>query len=245
MAAAIAVSVDTVDLAFGNLPRPARLAFNFAARLRRGTLDAVLPNGERYLFRGRGPGRAEWETPDLTQFLYLFNVNHDVIAGTLCALPLIRLFQSVRFWLHRNTRSQAKRNIEAHYDLGNRFYEAWLDETMTYSSALFEHETDDLSVRQTRKYQSLATAIGLAPGQKVLEIGCGWGGFAEFAAKTHGVDIVALTICPKQFDFARQRVFKAGLNDKVEVKLQDYRDERGVFDRIASIEMIEAVGEQY
>jgi cyclopropane-fatty-acyl-phospholipid synthase len=274
MATAIAVSVDTVDLVVGSLPRPARLAFNFAARLRRGTLEAVLPNGQRYLFGGAEPGpaatmiinnldfarrlisggdlgvaegylRGEWETPNLTQFLYLFNVNHDVIAGTLCALPLIRLFQSVRFWLHRNTRSQAKRNIEAHYDLGNRFYEAWLDETMTYSSALFEHETDNLSVAQTRKYQSLATAIGLAPGQKVLEIGCGWGGFAEFAAKTHGVDVVALTISPKQFDFARQRVFNAGLNDKVEVKLQDYRDERGVFDRIASIEMIEAVGEQY
>ena len=209
MAAAIAVSVDTVDLLVSNLPRPARLAFNCAARLRRGTLEAVLPNGQRYLFGGAESGpaasmiiinldfarqlisggdlglaegylRGEWETPDLTQLLYLFNVNHNVMAGTLRALPLIRLFRSICFWLHRNTRSQAKRNIEAHYDLGNRFYEAWLDETMTYSSALFEHETDDRSVAQTHKYQTLARAIGIAPGQKVLEIGCGWGGLVGY-----------------------------------------------------------------
>lgn len=274
MAEVIAVSVATVDRAVGDLPRPVRLAFNFAARLRRGTLEAVLPNARRYIFGGVEPGpaatmivndldfarrlissgdlgmaegylRGEWDTPNLTQLLYLFNVNHDVLAASLRAQPLVRLFQTIRFWFHRNTRNQARRNIEAHYDLGNGFYEAWLDETMTYSSALFEDETDDLSTAQRRKWQALATAIALAPGQKLLEIGCGWGGFAEFAAMIYGVDVVALTISPKQFEFARERVFKAGLAEKVEIRLQDYRGERGVFDRIVSIEMIEAVGEQY
>ena len=116
---------------------------------------------------------------------------------------------------------------------------------MTYSSALFEDDTADLTAAQNNKYRRLAEAIDLQPGQKLLEIGCGWGGFAEYAAKTYGARVVGLTISKEQRDFAQARIQKAGLADKVEIRLQDYRDERDQYDRIASIEMIEAVGEQF
>ena len=116
--------------------------------------------------------------------------------------PLTRAFQVVRHWLNRNTRRQARRNIYAHYDIGNAFYSAWLDPSMTYSSALFEDDTPDLTAAQHNKYRRLAEAIDLRPGQKLLEIGCGWGGFAEYAAKTFGAKVVGLTISKEQRDFA-------------------------------------------
>ena len=159
--------------------------------------------------------------------------------------PLMRYVQIVRHWFNRNTRRQARRNIYAHYDIGNAFYSAWLDPSMTYSSALFEDDTVDLAAAQNNKYRRLAEAIDLQPGQRLLEIGCGWGGFAEYAAKTYGARVVGLTISREQRDFAQARIQKAGLNEQVEIRLQDYRDEREQYDRIASIEMIEAVGEQF
>jgi cyclopropane-fatty-acyl-phospholipid synthase len=270
----IAVTPDNIDSALAGIPRTARLALGLAARLRKGTLTILLPDGRQLRCGGAEPGpaatlivndltfarrlihggdigfaeaylRGEWDTPDLTQFLYLFCVNHELIQSMLGHNPLMRWVQLVRHWFHRNTRHQAKRNIFAHYDIGNKFYSAWLDSTMTYSSALFESGANDLSSAQTNKYRRLAEAIQLKPGQKVLEIGCGWGGFAEFAAKTFGVNVVGLTISREQCDYARQRVFNAGLGDKVEIKFQDYRDEDGRYDRIASIEMIEAVGEEF
>jgi cyclopropane-fatty-acyl-phospholipid synthase len=189
--------------------------------------------------------RGEWDTPDLTTFLYLFCVNHELIAAMLGSKPGMRAVQMVRHWFNRNTRRQARRNIYAHYDIGNSFYKAWLDNTMTYSSALFEDRTNDLSAAQQNKYRRLAEAIDVQPGQKLLEIGCGWGGFAEFVAKTFDVKVVGLTISREQRDFAQARMFEAGLNEKVEIRLRDYRDERDHYDRIASIEMIEAVGEQF
>ena len=140
---------------------------------------------------------------------------------------------------------QARRNIYAHYDLGNAFYSAWLDPSMTYSSALFDDGTNDLTAAQLNKYQSLAEQSICSRARSLLEIGCGWGGFAEFAAKTYDAKVVGLTISQEQHDFAQERMFDAGLADKVEIRLQDYRDERGRYDRIASIEMIEAVGEQF
>ena len=273
MSDVIPVTPQSAAVALQDLPRIVQLAFRFAAQLRRGTLEATLPDGRRYRFGGVEEGpvvtmkindldcatrlimggdigiaeaylRGEWETPDLTKFLYLFSINHDLV-NSMLRNPVMRLLQVVRHWLNRNTRRQAKRNIHAHYDLGNGFYASWLDRTMTYSSALFEPGVDDLSAAQLRKYQSLAERIELKPGHKLLEIGCGWGGFAEFTAKTYGVDVVGLTISREQCDYARSRIFAAGLADKVEIKLQDYRDERGIFDRIASIEMIEAVGEEF
>ena len=268
----ITVTPDTID-SLGRLPRFVRLAFGFAARIRRGTLEAVLPDGRHVRFGGVEPGpaailviknygfawrlirggntgiaeaylRGEWET-DLTQFLYLFNLNQDLIQSTLRAKPVVRLWQLFRHWLNRNTRMQAKHNIKAHYDLGNDFYAAWLDPTMTYSSALFEPGINDLSAAQTRKYRSLAERIDLRSGQTVLEIGCGWGGFAEYAAQAYDARVVGLTISQEQYKFARARMSAAGVADRVEIRLKDYRDELGVYDRIVSIEMIEAIGEEF
>jgi cyclopropane-fatty-acyl-phospholipid synthase len=270
----IVLTPENVDKALPDLPRIVRLALGFGSRLRRGTLDVTLPDGRRVRLGGMEPGPAaemtitsyafasrlvnggdigiaeaylhrEWDTPDLTQFLYLFCVNHDLIQVMLGNNPLMRFVQIVRHWFNRNTKRQARKNIYAHYDIGNAFYSAWLDPSMTYSSAIFEDSTQDLTAAQNNKYRRLAEAIDLKPGQKVLEIGCGWGGFAEYAAKNYGAHVTGLTISTEQRDFARKRMQDAGLGDKVEIKFQDYRDERGQYDRIASIEMIEAVGEQF
>jgi len=274
MSELVLLTPENVDAKLVGLPRVVRLAMSFGARLRRGTLDVTLPDGRRFRMGGVEPGPAaemrlysygfasrlinggdigiaeaylnrEWDTPDLTQFLYLFCVNHELIQAMLGDNPLMRFVQIVRHWFNRNTRRQARRNIYAHYDIGNDFYSAWLDPSMTYSSALFEDHTHDLTAAQINKYQRLAEAIDLQPGQRVLEIGCGWGGFAEYAAKTFDVSVVGLTISREQRDFAQARMQQAGLADKVEIRLQDYRDERGQYDRIASIEMIEAVGEEF
>ncbi len=270
----ISVTPDNLHEKLAGLPRLVQLALGFAARLRRGTLDITLPDGRTLRMGGLEPGPAaamtvhnygfayrlvnggdigiaeaylnrDWDTPDLTQFLYLFCVNHDLIQAMLANKPLVRVVQMVRHWFNRNTRRQAKRNIYAHYDIGNAFYSAWLDSSMTYSSALFEDDTADLTSAQKNKYRRLAEAIDLRPGQKLLEIGCGWGGFAEYVAKNFGAKVVGLTISKEQRDFAQKRIHDAGLAEQVQIKLQDYRDERDHYDRIASIEMIEAVGERF
>jgi cyclopropane-fatty-acyl-phospholipid synthase len=272
--APIRVTLATVDDVAADLPFAVRQALHFAARLERGQLETRLPDGRTLLFEGpiEGPhavmiintldfakrligggdvGIAEgylngdWESPDLTRFLQLFCVNHSLIARMLVGHPLARWWQLLQHFLNRNTRRGAKRNIHAHYDIGNRFYEAWLDRTMTYSSAMFERGDNDLSSAQMRKYRALAERIGIEPSHHVLEIGCGWGGFAEYAAREIGCRVTGLTISKEQLDYASARIAKAGLAEKVTLKLQDYRDERGVYDRIASIEMFEAVGEAY
>jgi cyclopropane-fatty-acyl-phospholipid synthase len=270
----IVLTPENVDRKLADLPRVVRLALGFGSKLRCGTLDVTLPDGRQVRLGGVEPGPAasmtiygygfasrllnggdigvaeaylhgEWDTPDLTQFLYLFCVNHDLIQAMLGDNPMMRFVQIVRHWFNRNTRRQAKRNIYAHYDIGNAFYSAWLDPSMTYSSAIFEDGTQDLTAAQNNKYRRLAEAIDLQPGHKVLEIGCGWGGFAEYAAKNYGAHVTGLTISREQRDFAQKRIQDAGLTGQVEIKFQDYRDERGQYDRIASIEMIEAVGEQF
>ena len=146
---------------------------------------------------------------------------------------------------NRNSKTGSRRNIARHYDLGNAFYREWLDPTMTYSSAAFGHETETLEAAQARKYDLLLDRLDARPGDKVLEIGCGWGGFAEHAARTRGCKVTGITISRAQHDFARERIQRQGLNEQVEIRLQDYRDTRERFDRIASIEMFEAVGESY
>jgi cyclopropane-fatty-acyl-phospholipid synthase len=147
--------------------------------------------------------------------------------------------------LPSNSRTGSKKNIHAHYDLGNAFYEAWLDRTMTYSSARFDSASEPLEAAQTRKYADLARAMDLKPGMRVLEIGCGWGGFAEYAAREVGAHVTGVTISQEQHDFARQRLFNAGLSERTDIRLIDYRDVEGTFDRVASIEMFEAVGKEY
>ena len=153
----------------------------------------------------------------------------------------LRLFHHLR----RNSKDGSAKNIAHHYDLGNNFYQAWLDPTMTYSSAVFDTDDDDLTTAQTNKYKRLAALADIQPGDQVLEIGCGWGGFAEYAAKERGLKVTCLTISKEQFKYAEDRIAAAGLQDMVTFKLQDYRDETGVYDGIASIEMFEAVGEKY
>src|SRR5580693_2515634 len=227
MSELISLTPENVDAALSDLPRLVRLALRFGSKLRRGTLDVTLPDGRALRLGGMEPGptaamtlynygfasrllnggdigiaeaylRREWDTPDLTQFLYLFCVNHDLIQAMLGDKPLMRFIQTVRHWFHRNTKRQARRNIYAHYDIGNAFYSAWLDPSMTYSSALFEDDTADLTAAQHNKYRRLAEAIDLQPGQKLLEIGCGWGGFAEYAAGTCGAKLGGPTISSAQ-----------------------------------------------
>ena len=256
-----------------DLPFAARQTFQFAMKLTHGQLRVQLPDGRILRFETANDGpqammvvhdlhfadhfskggdiglaeaflRGEWDTPDLTEFLRLFCVNHAMITQILADKPIIRWLQLLRHWFNRNTKAGSKRNIHAHYDLGNQFYDKWLDRSMTYSSALFK-DGDDLAAGQQRKYETLARDLGISSQDHVLEIGCGWGGFAEYAAKTIGCRLTGLTISQEQFDYAQKRMFEQGLNEKVTLKFQDYRDETGHYDHIASIEMFEAVGEEF
>lgn len=187
----------------------------------------------------------DWDSSDVTAFLELFSVNYD-LGNELTSPGLVQLaVERLRHWLNANTRRGSRKNISAHYDLGNRFYELWLDPSMTYSSAIYGKSTNSLEAAQAEKYRSLVENIRIGDNDQVLEIGCGWGGFAEYVAKMTGASVTALTISREQFDYARERIFKAGLGEKVKFKFQDYRDETGVYDKIASIEMFEAVGEKY
>ncbi len=187
----------------------------------------------------------DWDTPDLAALLTALAANYDRFKQHARGIKLLGFAEAVGHALNRNTRSGAKRNIMSHYDLGNPFYEVWLDPSMTYSSALFATAGDALQEAQKQKYARLARICGVQPGSKVLEIGCGWGGFAEYAAGELGAEVTAITLSPAQKAYAEQRLFKAGLAEKVSVELIDYRDVTGQFDAIASIEMFEAVGEEY
>ncbi len=186
-----------------------------------------------------------WSTPDLQAFMDLVHDEADAVYDGFPGQGLVRAWEKLRFWWQANSKRQAKKNISYHYDLGNDFYGLWLDETMTYSSALFTTGQESLEKAQIAKYASMVDQMGAQPGDHVLEIGCGWGGFAEYAAKERGLRVTGLTISKEQYKYAVERIAKAGLSDRVTFKLQDYRDETGVYDGIASIEMFEAVGEKY
>lgn len=256
------------------LPRYFAPVFEIAKGLNRGRLDFVLPDGRRFRAEGKTPGPAaeviahspdvfarliregdlgfseayvegEWSSPDLQGFLDLMQQGNESVYDGFPGLGLVRMYERMRFWLQSNSKRQAKKNIAYHYDLGNDFYALWLDETMTYSSALFRNGQESLERAQVQKYALLVDQLGAQPGDHVLEIGCGWGGFAEYAAKERGLRVTGLTISRAQQDYAVARMARAGLSDRVEIKLQDYRDERGSYDGIASIEMFEAVGEKY
>lgn len=187
----------------------------------------------------------EWDTPDLPGLLAVCSDNFDALGRAARGWGLKSLLNLLGHLRRENTRKGSKENILAHYDLGNAFFAQWLDPSMTYSSALFSTADESLEAGQANKYRALANQLDLKPGQHVLEIGCGWGGFAEYAAKERGLRVTGLTISQAQYDYAVERIAKAGLSDRVEIKLQDYRDERGSYDGIASIEMFEAVGEKY
>ena len=189
----------------------------------------------------------EWETSDLTGLLTLLANNREALANAVYGQWPSLLAARLRHFFNANTRSGSRRNIMAHYDLGNDFYSRWLDPTMSYSSALYSGDAHrSLELAQRAKYLRILRRLNSRPGQRVLEIGCGWGGFAEIAAREAGVDVVGVTLSPAQLDYARQRIERAGLAGQVRLELCDYRDLPGEkFDHIVSIEMFEAVGERW
>ncbi|GAB1234373.1 class I SAM-dependent methyltransferase [Ferrigenium sp. UT5] len=206
--------------------------------------DAVMKYGdigfaETYLANG-------WTTDNLTGLIELFIKNREQIETLIYGKWWGNLLYRLRHLFHRNSRSGSRKNIHAHYDIGNDFYRLWLDPSMTYSSALFDHgNTDDLQAGQLAKYRRIVQQLRLQRGDRVLEIGCGWGGFAEVAAQEAGVRITGLTLSTEQLAYAQRRMDAAGLSNQTELKLLDYRDCHGKYDAIASIEMFEAVGEAY
>lgn len=264
-----------IEHSLAGVPIFMRLACNMASRIRCGSLRFILPDGRQLTYSGAVEAESQgvivvrdyafarrsvlggdigffesfadgqWESPNVTDVLYVFAKNADFVREAFRATPLIAFFDRIRHNLNKNTRAGSRRNIMAHYDLGNAFYEKWLDRTMTYSSARFAGAGADLSAAQTNKYRTLAESIALKPGESVLEIGSGWGGFAEFAAKEVGAKVTGLTISPAQLDYARARIFREGLAERVDFKLLDYRDATGAYDKVASIEMFEAVGQEY
>ncbi|MDP7149911.1 MAG: cyclopropane-fatty-acyl-phospholipid synthase family protein [Paracoccaceae bacterium] len=257
-----------------NLPRYFPQVFEAATQMRNGILDFKMPDGRIFRAKAKGQGPVAqldihngdvfarliregdlgfsdayldgwWSTPDLMAFMDLLHADNDELYDGFPGMSLVRAYERMRFWLQSNTKRQAKKNISYHYDLGNKFYSEWLDDTMTYSSAKFVTGQESLEKAQTAKYASMVDQMGVKPGDHVLEIGCGWGGFAEYAAKERGLRVTGLTISKEQLKYAQDRMERAGVADRVELKLQDYRDETGHYDGIASIEMFEAVGEKY
>ena len=208
------------------------------------------PNFTYNLIRGGSIGfaecymRGEFETNNLSNLIELTARNIKIIYkfSGLLDFPIINF---VKNKIIKNTKSRSKDNIAKHYDLGNDFFSLWLDDTLTYSSAIFEDETKNLSEAQNNKYQKLIDLIKPNNGDKVLEIGCGWGGFAEYIGKKYDVKLDCITISKKQFEYTKERIHKCGLNEKVNIEIKDYRDLRGKYNSIASIEMIEAVGQNY
>ncbi len=261
------------DRTLGSLALRAGLAA--ASRIRVGRLTVVLPDGDRRVFGDpassrraeiqvhdeaaalrlllhgeTGAGEAyvdgQWSSPDLEALLELAALNRSSLAlsGGSWRLPL-EIPRRLAHRARRNTRAKARENISAHYDLGNDFYRLFLDETMTYSSAVFESPDESLADAQRNKYRRIAEGARLEAGMHVLEIGGGWGGFALYAAGELGCRVTTITLSQEQYDLARERVRAAGLERLVEVELRDYRDVDGVYDAIVSIEMLEAVGAAY
>ena len=186
-----------------------------------------------------------FDTQDLQGLMDVILINNDSVGRGFPGQGLVKYFERFRHWMNRNTKEQAAKNISYHYDLGNEFYSAWLDETMTYSSALYRSNNESLHEAQLNKYASIMDRMGVGENDHVLEVGCGWGGFVEYAAGTRGAKVTGLTISKEQHDFAKARMQREGLNDKVEIVMRDYRDETGTYDGLASIEMFEAVGEKF
>ena len=188
--------------------------------------------------------RDEFETSNLSNLIELAARNISIIHKFSGILDL-KFLNFIKNKFVKNTKSRSKENIARHYDLGNDFFSLWLDKTLTYSSAIFDKQNKDLSNAQNNKYQKLINLIQPSNGDKVLEIGCGWGGFAEYLGKNYDVKLDCITISKKQFEYAKERIHSCGLNEKVNIEIKDYRDLNSKYNSIASIEMIEAVGQNY
>lgn len=256
-----------------NAPIAIKLLYQLLANCERGQLHITVDD-ETYLIEGKEAGpdanitihqalkiikklgsdgdigfaeaymQGDWDTDNLSDFLYWATLNLEALSAHLEANFFVRLFNRLRHITRRNSERGSRRNISAHYDLGNDFYKLWLDSTMTYSSAVFTHENENLEQAQTQKYEQLLSSLDATPGQHILEVGCGWGGFAEHAAK-QGFRVTGITLSTEQLAWAQNRLHNAGLDDLTELRLQDYRHLDEQFDHIVSIEMFEAVGETY
>jgi cyclopropane-fatty-acyl-phospholipid synthase len=226
------------------------LKFGNPKDLLKANLKIKNPNFTFNLIKGGSVGfaesymRNEFETKNLSNLIEVTarNIKQIHKFSGLFDLPLINFFKNIFI---RNTKNRSKENIAKHYDLGNEFFSLWLDKTLTYSSAIFDEKNKDLSDAQNNKYQKLIDLIEPSSGDKILEIGCGWGGFAEYLGKKYDVKLDCITISKKQFEYAKERIHRCGLNEKVNIEIKDYRDLKDKYNSIASIEMIEAVGQNY
>lgn len=243
-------------------------------RIRAGRLSVVTPTGAQITFKGAASGpsariilhrwrallsmamngdvglgwsyvRGEWDSPDIPTLVAFLACNIDRGARQTLGARLLRPLRHVATRLSANTLNGSRRNIAYHYDIGNDFYRTWLDASWTYSAALFENQDMTLEQAQAAKYKRIAEGLGLRPGDHVLEIGCGWGGFAQFAAREYGAKVTGITLSTEQLALARKRAAESGLSDELSFHLLDYRKVEGTFDHVVSIEMLEAVGEKY
>ena len=258
-----------------SVPRSARVLFAVLSKLQHGRLDIIAPGGQRFSFPGALPGpdacielvdwdvcgdilrggdigfaeaflTGRWITPDLTAVLTVAALNHAAFEQAIYGRWWVKLLYRLRHLIRSNTRSGSRRNIHAHYDLGNDFYQHWLDRSMTYSSGLFAGDLSrSLEEAQLAKYDRVLRLVNPKPGERILEIGCGWGGFAEYAARSRGCEVYGVTLSRRQLEYARERVNRAGLAEKVTFEFRDYRDIQGQFDHVVSIEMYEAVGQRF
>ena len=207
-----------------------------------GLMTSIISNGsvglaEAYM-------RGEFETDNLSDLIEITAKNIKII-HKFSGMFDLQAINFVKNIFVKNTKKRSKENISKHYDLGNEFFSLWLDKTLTYSSAIFDNHKNDLESAQINKYKKLSDLLKPRSGERMLEIGCGWGGYAEYIGKNFDVKLDCITISKKQYDFAKERIFKIGLNEKVNIQMLDYRDVKKAYNSITSIEMIEAVGQNY
>ena len=251
-----------------------KIADNFLIKLKKGDLSVIYPSGENRLFSGDKSGYSadiklnnykifskllrkgatgfaesymdgDFETSDLSKLLLFGNDNETDYLQTKTDKSFIDYYVKIKHYLNENTKYKSKKNIEYHYDLGNNFYKYWLDQSMTYSSAIFPTKECDLFSAQINKYKQIAEPMNLNENSNLLEIGCGWGGFSAYVAKNFKTKVKAITISREQFEFASQHILDEGLNEKVTIEMRDYRDIKERYSSVASIEMFEAVGKKY
>ena len=251
-----------------------KLLKNFLSKIKYGSLEVEFPSGEKiffsgenvdlnasikihnynflsYIFKKGSVGYAEaymqgfYSTPNLTNLLMLSHKNEKFFLSNINSNIFYLTLSKIKHFLKENSKSQSKKNIKYHYDLGNKFYEQWLDRTMTYSSAIFDNQNTNLSDAQINKYKKIADSLSLNENSKTLEIGCGWGGFSSYIARNYKCKVDAITISKEQYDYTASKIQKEGLGEKVAVQFKDYREINNKYSNIASIEMFEAVGKKY
>ena len=251
-----------------------KLLKGFLSKIKYGNLSVKFPTGQKEIYYGEEKGisanieihnynflslifkkgsigyaeaymNGYFSTTDLTNLLLLSHKNENYFLESINTSFFFSSFSKLKHLLNNNSKAQSKKNIKYHYDLGNNFYEKWLDKSMTYSSAIFDNKNTDLSDAQLNKYQKIAETLSLDSKSKTLEIGCGWGGFSTFVAKNYNCSVDAITISKEQYEYASKKIQSEGLSEKVSVIFKDYRDIKKKYSNIVSIEMFEAVGKKY